>query len=617
MGRQGRFKSPVAEVWIRTTTILCVTMDPRSSRSKRTQVVNRRGHYETSPHLVLILWCCIVLVRILVGYQPYSGQDNYHGRRVGAYGGDFEAQRHWMEVTWSLPIAEWYRHDLEYWGLDYPPLSAYQSWLCGALSHILVGPETVALHTSRFGALEGHVAHRAFMRASVLVLDILCYGSAVYYISIMVFQQKEKRKSSFVAVVSGVTAMLQPALILIDHGHFQYNTVALGLALWSFTMASGGSSDVNENNNNQRFTFLRSIRPDLVACVLFVCALSFKQMTLYYAPAIFAFLLGKCCSGGGAPEKDHLFWKVFGLRFVSYGLTVIITLVVVWWPFLTRWETVEQNDMQEEDDTINGRRWLLWQVLHRIFPVHRGLFEDKVANIWFVLSLGPMRVTNRIPPNLHPVAALVLTLFMAMPACLRLFQLGRQHHHVPRHDQLSVLLLGTACTALSFFLGAFHVHEKSILLALAPASLVLQPDLFRDWFALVATWSLWPLLILDRLQVAYVCTIILYVCARRILTLLLVEEEEPQEEDKAKRVVRWIQMLLIFGSGLIMIGLHVLEFVVTPPSHLPHLFAVLWSISGCGFYVVAWITMVWQLYYAHDWKPIGSLSPHDKQTKLD
>jgi alpha-1,3-glucosyltransferase len=47
--------------------------------------------------------------------------------------GDFEAQRHWLEITHNLPVADWYRattdNDLLYWGLDYPPLTAYHSWL--------------------------------------------------------------------------------------------------------------------------------------------------------------------------------------------------------------------------------------------------------------------------------------------------------------------------------------------------------------------------------------------------------------------------------------------------------------------------------------------------------
>ncbi len=51
--------------------------------------------------------------------------------------GDYEAQRHWMELTIHLPIQDWYenttQNDLQYWGLDYPPLTAYFSWICGKM----------------------------------------------------------------------------------------------------------------------------------------------------------------------------------------------------------------------------------------------------------------------------------------------------------------------------------------------------------------------------------------------------------------------------------------------------------------------------------------------------
>lgn len=47
--------------------------------------------------------------------------------------GDFEAQRHWMEITAHLPVSQWYFHDLQWWGLDYPPLTAYHSWLLGKM----------------------------------------------------------------------------------------------------------------------------------------------------------------------------------------------------------------------------------------------------------------------------------------------------------------------------------------------------------------------------------------------------------------------------------------------------------------------------------------------------
>jgi alpha-1,3-glucosyltransferase len=47
--------------------------------------------------------------------------------------GDFEAQRHWMEITKHLPVSQWYFYDLQWWGLDYPPLTAYHSWVLGTM----------------------------------------------------------------------------------------------------------------------------------------------------------------------------------------------------------------------------------------------------------------------------------------------------------------------------------------------------------------------------------------------------------------------------------------------------------------------------------------------------
>ena len=64
-----------------------------------------------------------------------------------------------------------------------------------------------------------------------------------------------------------LTALTQPALLLIDHGHFQYNTTSLGLALWSFYF----------------MTQTPFICP-VFGSVLFSLALNFKQMELYHAP---------------------------------------------------------------------------------------------------------------------------------------------------------------------------------------------------------------------------------------------------------------------------------------------------------------------------------------------
>lgn len=105
--------------------------------------------------------CFLFCIRILVGLLPYSGMspNYYHDKYVfkyfETYGwlkeiltseeiegyntpprfGDYEAQRNWMSLTIGLPLSGWYFpseiNDLGYWGLDYPPLSAFHSWVCG------------------------------------------------------------------------------------------------------------------------------------------------------------------------------------------------------------------------------------------------------------------------------------------------------------------------------------------------------------------------------------------------------------------------------------------------------------------------------------------------------
>jgi alpha-1,3-glucosyltransferase len=85
------------------------------------------------------------LVKFAIGLGTYSGECSllsapiaslnvvFVGQSTPPMYGDYEAQRHWMELTVHLPLRQWYTYDLPYWGLDYPPLTAYISWMCGIL----------------------------------------------------------------------------------------------------------------------------------------------------------------------------------------------------------------------------------------------------------------------------------------------------------------------------------------------------------------------------------------------------------------------------------------------------------------------------------------------------
>ncbi|KAJ3067373.1 Glucosyltransferase-like protein, partial [Podochytrium sp. JEL0797] len=263
-----------------------------------------------------------VLLRWAVSLWGYSGMG------TPPMFGDFEAQRHWLEITTHLPATQWYRYDLQYWGLDYPPLTAYHSWVLGFIANA-INPEWIALDASRGYESE---EMKLFMRYTALITDLVVNVSAI-----VVFCRVCCKGRSWVDQnVLLFIALIQPGLILIDHGHFQYNSAMLGFTLWSVTCMS-----------QKRY---------MLGSMFFCLALGFKQMALYYSLPVFFYLLG---ASVGAAKR---YGAANGLiQLAQIGITVVITFGLMFSPFLTS-------------------RGDFLQVIHRIFPVGRGLYEDKVAN---------------------------------------------------------------------------------------------------------------------------------------------------------------------------------------------------------------------------------------------
>ena len=88
---------------------------------------------------------CATVMLLALSIRACVGLFGYSGEHTPPMYGDFEAQRHWMELTVNLPPNAWYVHgpdnDLQYWGLDYPPLSAHLSWLLGKVARACGHPE--------------------------------------------------------------------------------------------------------------------------------------------------------------------------------------------------------------------------------------------------------------------------------------------------------------------------------------------------------------------------------------------------------------------------------------------------------------------------------------------
>lgn len=215
-----------------------------------------------------------------------------------------------------------------------------------------------------------------------------------------------------------------------------------------------------------------------------------------------------------------------------------------------------------------------------------------------------------------------MTLAALVPPCALL---------LARPSRLGFLQCAVTC-GLAFFLCSFQVHEKHILLPLLPASLLSahQPTLFA-WLALVATFSLYPLLERDGQALPYA------LCQLGFLALTLALDEslapslsatatataantdgedepssplpadfggvEPIEAATAAATLAappplplpFTARVAMAASLLSMLLLHLAKAIVSPPPRYPDLHSVAFAAFSCVHFVVAYVAvLVWQ-----------------------
>ncbi|KAL1444876.1 hypothetical protein MTO96_045348, partial [Rhipicephalus appendiculatus] len=401
-------------------------------------------------------------------------------------------------------------NDLLYWGLDYPPLTAYHSWLCGKVAEVING-SWVALNASR--GTESY-DHKLFMRYTVLAADVLVYFPAVLFFWNSL-RSPVRMKPRDVAIASTLT-LIVPGLVLIDHGHFQYNCVSLGLSLLAVAL-------------------LERERP-LLSAVAFSLALNYKQMALYYAIPFFCYLLGCCFQRQGLGSKLRLF--------LGLALAVATTFGACWAPYL-------------------GSPDRALQVVRRLFPLDRGLFEDKVANIWCTLSIVVKLKSLYSPTALAFVSGLVTLCTASISAIDVLLR--------PTPERFRFTLINCS---LAFFLCSYQVHEKTILFPALAFYLILDkhPGLVV-WFSTLATFSMFPLLYKDGLVTPYFALV--------VLNLVFVYQAY------LKDVTRSSQVTLLFVLSLMgCIALNALHLTMPPPTRYPDLHQLLNAAYSCGHFVL-------------------------------
>jgi len=192
--------------------------------------------------------------------------------------------------------------------------------------------------------------------------------------------------------------------------------------------------------------------------------------------------------------------------------------------------------------------------------------------------------------------SLLMTLVGILPPCIILFLYPRKH----------LLPLGLSACAWSFFMFSFQVHEKSVLLPLMPATLLLAGSLDEDivcwvtWMNNVAMFrfvslvprshgylltnelkSMWPLLRRDGLALQY--TVMTVFSAWLMGTFHRLPEH-------------WFARLTQLGSYAAIIALHVAEIMVGKIERLPDLWVVGNVLVCFGCFTIAWAWLLKRLW---------------------
>lgn len=458
----------------------------------------------------------------------------------------------------------------------------------------MINPVWFALHSSR-----GHESEdlKIFMRATAVVSEYLIYVPAVVVcVRRLAWLESLNTWNSLVALTA---ILMQPSTMLIDHGHFQYNTVMLGFVAATVAALYGGYYGR--------------------ACIWFVASLGFKQMALFYAPSVFAFLLGVCIF----PEID------VG-RFLTICLYTVLAFAALVAPFLFGVLVNARDDSSVSAGAI-AHPWLqhiprqviehsilgpvtiqLAQAIHRIFPFARGLFEDKVANIWCAIHSSGLYKLDRTDPATMGRYALALTGVCILPGCLFTFLRPRK----------TIILWSLATCSWGFFLASYQVHEKNVLLPLLPMTLLLADKQglstsIRAWVGyanLLGAWTMFPLLERDDLRIPYAVLTLLWAWLLGLPPVSL--QAYLGTGSSSGDATGSLSTLVHLATYAAMVVWHVAKATVEPPAKFPDLFVVGNVCIGTAGFGICYLWCLWNLAIRSGLMPDMIIGQRDKVKSL-
>ncbi|XP_037495954.1 probable dolichyl pyrophosphate Glc1Man9GlcNAc2 alpha-1,3-glucosyltransferase isoform X2 [Jatropha curcas] len=383
---------------------------------------------------------------------------------------DFEVHRHWLALTHTLPLSQWYFDETSPWTLDYPPFFAYYEYFLSFFAYF-IDPQIVDIHRG-LGYKSNTVIY--FQRISVIISD-LCLLYGIYRLT--------KKLESRRRILMWVLVVWSPGLIIVDSMHFQYNGFLLGLLMLSISYLQEGR--------------------DLIGGFIFAILLCLKHLFAVAAPIYFVYLLRHYCWKG--------LWGGFG-RLSAMGSVVMVVFAAAYGPFF-----------------YHGQ---IQQVISRMFPFGRGLCHAYWApNFWvfyIILDKGLAIVFRKLGlniqassasftsglvgdsppfavlPKISPLATLSMVLLALFPCLVKAW----------KNPQPGLFTRWIAYAYTCGFLFGWHVHEKASLHFIIPLAVVAVESMedARHYFLLsIGILTLAKLISVKSLLASYRMTFSIFV----------------------------------------------------------------------------------------------------------
>lgn len=464
---------------------------------------------------------------------------------------DFDVHRNWLAITRHLDLSEWYfdnQNGETVHTLDYPPTFAFFEYILS--NNVVTG----------YLLQEGYIDERClaslpdannqvsnncvvFHRMTVIFADVIfVLGICALTMSLRgtIFQSERQMYRCVLMNISNA------GLIILDHIHFQYNGMMLGILCLSLACLLH-SMNVSDSKH--------VIWLELIGSILFSLLLTMKHLYIILGPVYFFYLLHRFCF---TPAKENKEKKRFSImRFLILGFAVASTLVLPFVPFI----------MQE-----NPKEQML-QIFNRLFPFQRGLVHDYWAgNIWAlylflekILSfvarkMYPNKANQFAFPEIQPKHSVLLLFFSLIPACVRAWKAANSSSKSQKDGQ-DKLLACILYSAMSSFMLAYHVHEKAIMTAVIPMSFLafFSIEYARLYLRLSAFGHFGLLPLLPRPH--EVCVkFLLYICHLALSTWILSNHFSKRDGEKEEPATM-LTKLDKLGLGLIIFQFLYSEFL--------------------------------------------------------